>query len=535
MPYKTVRSRARPTDARTLQEARDAWTFGDWEAVLGLLTGIEPKARAARVEAAFLTARAALHAAQPARALAALDAVAAVSDGADEELTSTRLRGTALARLGRIDEAVTHLETAAADAAQRGLTYRAEAGYDLALAYFSAGRLDDAEAALDAHVSPSDGATHARALELFGWIEVRRQRYPIAARHFIDALDALQTLRPEGHRDGMYASLLDGMTSIALDTLDLKLFERVRDDVEAMPWAAPIQARWFAIRRNRALVELLEGNAIVAWRLADEALTRSIAGPQHVAALVMSARIGRAAGDVFTPQRLVQKATDIALVLDWDNATTQERASLLNVIRDAATIDAASAERLMTVYRRLVPAPVAAEMFTIEPRADALEDFARAALARVHGELAETTARLRAAMMIWRTTGARYDEAIVVLSLGEVAAGEETLRRADELTSVVPRSWLRRRFAVLAERARHVQQLSPAEHRVMMAICEGRSTAEIAARFGRSKNTIRNQTRRVYEVMEVRSRSSLVSKCAGLGIIAAGHSSAVLGGALLAL
>ena len=54
----------------------------------------------------------------------------------------------------------------------------------------------------------------------------------------------------------------------------------------------------------------------------------------------------------------------------------------------------------------------------------------------------------------------------------------------------------------------------------MLAICEGRSTAEIAERFGRSKNTIRNQTRRVYEVMDVRTRSALVSKCAAMGIVA---------------
>ncbi len=74
--------------------------------------------------------------------------------------------------------------------------------------------------------------------------------------------------------------------------------------------------------------------------------------------------------------------------------------------------------------------------------------------------------------------------------------------------------------SVLAERARGVEQLSPAEHRVMLAICEGRSTAEIADRFGRSKNTIRNQTRRVYEVMDVRTRSALVSKCATMGIVA---------------
>ncbi|MDB5072279.1 MAG: Bacterial regulatory protein luxR family, partial [Candidatus Eremiobacteraeota bacterium] len=144
----------------------------------------------------------------------------------------------------------------------------------------------------------------------------------------------------------------------------------------------------------------------------------------------------------------------------------------------------------------------------------------RAALARTRGETGEAVARLRHAVAVWRTAGDRYDEAVALLALIEVATDDDSLARADELTRVVPRSWLRRRYAALAERARGVEQLSPAEHRVMLAICEGRSTAEIAERFGRSKNTIRNQTRRVYEVMEVRTRSALVSKCAALGIVA---------------
>ncbi len=50
----------------------------------------------------------------------------------------------------------------------------------------------------------------------------------------------------------------------------------------------------------------------------------------------------------------------------------------------------------------------------------------------------------------------------------------------------------------------------------MSAICEGLSTAQIADQFGRSKNTIRNQTRRIFTVMNVSSRSALVHKCASM-------------------
>src|ERR1700681_4348799 len=176
---------------------------------------------------------------------------------------------------------------------------------ELALAYYAANRLDDAEAALDAHADPEAGIIHARAFELYGWIEVRRERYPIAARHFLDALEVLRTT---SHRDAlMVASLLHGMTGIALDTLDLKLFARVRADVDAMTSSKESQTRWFAIRRDRAFVELLEGNAGEAFEVADETLLASTAGAQRVGALVTMARVVRAAGDTFTPERLVHK------------------------------------------------------------------------------------------------------------------------------------------------------------------------------------------------------------------------------------
>jgi DNA-binding CsgD family transcriptional regulator len=508
----------RPGGRAALRDAREAWFAGDWERALALLAGVELEERGERVEAAFLVARAALRAGRPARALVALDDVAELPEGTDERVTAAMLRGTALVRLGRRDEGTELLERAAADASVAHHAVRAEAGYELALAYFTAQRLDDAEVALDAHADPEADIIHARALELFGWIEVRRERYPIAARHFLDALDAL---RATTHRDAlMHASLLHGMTSIAQRTLDLKLFERVRRDVDALTLAPGLQQRWFEIRRSRAYVELLEGNTAEAWRIADETLFESAAGAQRVGALVTLARVARAAGDAFTPERLVHKAAAISADVDWGATGADDRTALLAVVRDLAELDAPAAEKLLELYRALPPPRPPHDVLELEPRLDALEDLARAALARAHGATAEAVTRLRAAAAVWRSTGDRYDEAIALLALVEIASAEEPLHRADELTRVAPRSWLRRRYAALAERAKGVEQLSPAEHRVMLAICEGRSTAEIAERFGRSKNTIRNQTRRVYEVMDVRTRSALVSKCAALGIIA---------------
>ena len=513
-----ARPKARRSTARTaLRDARDAWFAGDWERAIALLGSAELHERAERVEAAFLLARAALRAGQPARALIALDDAAELADGADERVTAAMLRGTTLVRLGRADEGLPLLERAPADGANAHHAVRAEAGYELALAYYAANRLDEAEAALDAHADPEAGIIHARAFELYGWIEVRRERYPIAARHFLDALEVLRTT---SHHDAlMVASLLHGMTGIALDTLDLKLFARVRADVDTMTSSRESQTRWFAIRRDRAFVELLEGNAGEAFEVAVETLLASTVGAQRVGALVTMARVARAAGDTFTPERLVHKAAANAADVDWGVTGAEDRAALLALIRDVAEIDTATAAALSALYHSL-PAPSApAGFLDVQPRLDALEDVAHAALARGRGDTTEALKRLRSAVAVWRRLGDRFDEAVALLALAEIAPGGESLQRVDELTRVVPRSWLRRRYAALAERARGVEQLSPAERRVMLAICEGHSTAEIAERFGRSKNTIRNQTRRVYEVMDVRTRSALVSKCAAMGII----------------
>ncbi|MEA2786591.1 MAG: Bacterial regulatory protein luxR family [Candidatus Eremiobacteraeota bacterium] len=513
------RPKARRSTARTtLRDARNAWFAGDWERAIALLAGADLQGRGERVEAALLLARAALRAGQPVRALIALDDVAGLAEGADERVTAEMLRGKTLVRLGRGGEGLPLLERAAAGSASAHHAVRAEAGYDLALAYYAANRLDDAEMTLDAYADPGADIVHACALELYGWIEVRRERYPIAARHFFDALEAL---REATHRDAlMVASLLRGMTVIALETLDLKLFARVRADVDAMTWSPELQTSLFAIRCSRAFVELLEGNTPEAWRLADETVFASAAGAQRVAALVTLSRIVRAAGDAFTPERLVRKAAAMAAGTDWGGTGAEDRAALLALIHDAADCDTATAAELFAVYEAL-PAPRAPlDVLEAPRRLDALEHVAAAALARSRGDTGEALRRLRAAVAIWRRLGDHFDETVALLALAEIAPGGESLQRVDELTRVVPRSWLRRRWAALAERARGVEQLSPAEHRVMLAICEGRSTAEIAERFGRSKNTIRNQTRRVYEVMDVRTRSALVSKCAAMGIVA---------------
>ena len=93
-------------------------------------------------------------------------------------------------------------------------------------------------------------------------------------------------------------------------------------------------------------------------------------------------------------------------------------------------------------------------------------------------------------------------------------------RRGRTRAGLPPKSWLsdemHRRETVAAS---GVSKLAPAERRVMLAICEGKTSREIADDFDRSFHTIRNQTLKVYAAMGVRTRTALVAECARLGLI----------------
>lgn len=220
--------------------------------------------------------------------------------------------------------------------------------------------------------------------------------------------------------------------------------------------------------------------------------------------------VSRAAGECFTPHQLSMTAAQEARQVDWNVSDVR---ILLAVVREVALVDAAVARELLALYEPSRPCTDSSE-----EELHALACLTHAAVVGREERLADQASALRKALELSRASGNQYAEAAALVALLAVDPDERLLDRADELTRLAPQSWLRKRYEALAEHVRGPAQLSPAERRVMDAICEGRSTAEIAEQFGRSKNTIRNQTRRVYEIIGVRTRSALVSKWAMLSL-----------------
>jgi DNA-binding CsgD family transcriptional regulator len=506
-------------DAHVLADAQAAAERGDWERVVTLLADVAPADADQRIAAAFLGARAALHADAPARALDALDGLADAITRPDDVVTATMLRGAAHVTLGRVDAGLALLDQAAAGAVG---DRRHEALLELARGLWRTERVGDVAVALDAILSANAvGAAPAgilaRTYELYGRLELRRYRRPIAARHFRDALDALAWAPlPELP---LRAGLLHAVLAIAIDTLDLRLLEQVRAALHALDWSpVALHARRRAVLPLLALGDLLLGDLQAAWEIGYALRAESAPGLQRIVADLTAAQVSRAGGDRWVPGHLLRRAAAAAADVSWSDTGVAGARALFTLVAELAPGDPDTARALLAIADAFpYPATVTGEDDSdLVP----LEYLARAAVEGAAGNGEAQVEHLHRAIARWHEVGNVYGELRASLTLAQLTGDRRALERASELTDLVPRSWLHRQCAGLAQRAQSVAMLSPAEQRVLWALIEGLSTEQIAVNFNRSKNTIRNQTRNVFEAMGVRTRSALVARCAALGLIA---------------
>ncbi|HEY0615336.1 MAG TPA: helix-turn-helix transcriptional regulator [Candidatus Elarobacter sp.] len=425
----------------------------------------------------------------------------------------TWLRAAFDARHGDRQRAATELRALLAAAAS---PLREELAYHLAVALWGARDLDGAEAVVARHVDAAAGFARASLQQMTGWIEIERERYALAGRHFADALDSLDAW---GQRDEWArARTMHALSGIAVETLDVRALQHFA----AVPDRAGAEASesLFFTLQNIAWLKMLDGDEPGA--LADLERARAIAPSARLIAVaeVNRASYFRICGDAGAARIYLQLAGDALRGRRWADASADERMALLEYALEAYQLEPATAGPTLARYlsgaRKRRNGPGSER----DRRAQATELTARGALEASRKRAREAGHVLREALDLWTSMGFRYREAVTALLLDDVAPGEGARDAARRATASAPKSWLRRdveRRSV--RRSSGYQALSPAERRVMLAICEGKTSKQIAADFGRSFHTIRNQTLKVYSTMGVRTRSALVAECARLGLL----------------
>jgi DNA-binding CsgD family transcriptional regulator/tetratricopeptide (TPR) repeat protein len=399
---------------------------------------------------------------------------------------------------------------------------RCEAAFHLAVLLWSELRFDEAESVVRTHLPNTRGLARARLEQVLGWVEVGRERFSMAARHFERALS---TYTKAGERDERFhGRLLQAVSIAALETIDLDLLPSV--DVEPpVDLGRDAREPWFHAMQNRGWLLMLAGrqsdalNGFLAARvLATSPATASVAE-------VNLASFYRILGAPAAAREHLHLARRHLRAQQWSRADTDERMTLLEYALEAQKLEPTSAGETLTRYlsssrRRRGDLPLENDR-----RVAAIEAMARGSLEAIHERRSGALAAFGKALEIWSQLGYRYREAVTALLLHEVVGDEKYLAIAARALAAAPQSWL---SAEVEQRKStsgpRLSEMPPAERRVMLAICEGKTSREIAQEFGRSFHTIRNQTLKVYATMHVRTRTALVAECAKLGLIAGSRS-----------
>jgi DNA-binding CsgD family transcriptional regulator len=459
---------------------------------------------------AELAARSAIRTGDAATLDAALAALPPKADGDPRQW----IRAAFEARHRESTDRVVHALRDAAGAARGGA--RAEIAYHLAVALWERRELDAAEAVVLAHADGATGFGLALLQQMLGWIEVSRERYIFAGRHFIDALTTLDTARE--HDEWARSRIMHALAVIAVETLDLRALGMltVRETAVGEEAKEPL----FHVLRNVGWLRMLDGDESGALVELDRARAMAPTPSLIAVAEVNRAAYFRIRGELGAARAYLQLAGEALRGQRWADAGADERMTLLEYALEGYALEPASAGPTLARYLSGARKRRAAPAFEHDRREQAVELTARGVLEAHHKRTTEAVRLLREALDVWAKIGYRYRETLAALLLHDVLPREEFRDAARRATAGVPRSWLRREIDRRGARIESgYAALSPAERRVMLAICEGKTSKQIAADFGRSFHTIRNQTLKVYATMGVRTRAGLVAECARLGLL----------------
>ena len=506
-----------PRRGAELDEARAAWDAGEYERLIRVLTSARFERREDRVASAVMRARALLAVGRPEAVGDTFEAVRKDIKGAEETVLVQMLTGSALTRIDRRDKGETMLEEAAALAARSAPAIAPEVAYYRALSRWGAHQLAEAEEIVERALPQATDVVRSRLLQLLGWIDIRRENYGAAAHEFTAALDELDKAKRADVKGR--ASILHALGGIAAETIDLRLGRLVRREYEANTWSEDTRIERFQVLEQLSWLSLLSGDVARAWDERQFALTLTIDTSYHAIALIFVAQASGIVGDRFSEMRSLDLAGALLLRGDQVALDIERRIALLTFAANAREPQLETARQLLTLYDRSRPRRT--EMLALEGdrRVDASEEFARGRVAMLGGESKQGVLHLEHSLDLWTRLNYRMRIALTANELRLATGDRRYANVALDALRNAPDAWLRPALEPRAAEADPLAQLTPAERRVLAALCKGKKSREIADEFGRSFNTINNHTRGVFAAFGVRSRAALVAECARLGIL----------------
>ncbi len=502
-----------PEHARTASaapaflNARAAWEAGDVE---GCLAACSAPCGDARVE--LLRARALLRLRQVPAALVALHARPGPT-GTKLTAEHAMLVGTALVLSGDHPDGVATLRSAMSDETADPET-RAEARLGVALAAFHAADYEGASQLLEG-IAPEDDVVFVRALELRGWIHKRSGALTAALETFRAALDVLRGCRVFDRF--VEANLVMVIGNLAVELLDFDAWVEIGRRAQHVRWEAPgVGFYRFWNELNRSMADELDGRPRDALLAARAAAEHAPSPALRVFAHCRQAAVLFAYGELLGYEDRTTAIRAELATLDLDALHEFEEINVCSVVAETLALigDVRGADDAVRRIAHLGPEQRA--LLDDEPVKRAYMTYVEAVVADARGESFVARHRYRSAFRAFLDLGMTRRALLAALRIADFDGDPAAAAYVDQQVPRLPHgSWIREhaaRASVWRTDAAFAR-LTRAEREVLTLLYEGLSTAEIAARRGRSSQTIRNTVSTLFKTFGVDTRQALIKEC----------------------
>jgi tetratricopeptide (TPR) repeat protein len=528
-------SKGDQSEQNTVEAARDLWFRADFNACLAMLDRIGNLDGPQRSEALLLRARSLYRQRHFIEVTAYLAPLLSTFTHVDEACTARMLHAAALARSGAVDRGLTLLQevSASADGLHAHKAIRAEIAHSRALVHWLKREPDIAERyALEAEAAGAD-VISVRATQLRAFVAVTQRRYEDALALFRRALEAYRSCR---ERDTDLAEV------IVLEIANLEhmlLSARIRGTHD-VPSGRNFQAS-SELQPSSTSASRVQTAACDAWLYAHDGdranafrmmrLAEQLAPNEHwhVWSLAGRATLSHAFGNLDDAREHAAEAAELAKRLDWDAPQGEERIALLLLAQALAPFDGSATMQLLRHYDGLHSPLSANEVFSDDPRRDALESHVRGLASRAGGRSNEARKHFESAYRTYSDCGSLWRSVLALLELDStpVPAGPRRDYYLETAALLIrenfPRSFLVRRLGrwMRAYDDPVVSGLTPAPRDILRRLLDGWVPKDIAASKGLAEGTVRNHVADLEAAFGVHSIQELLVACYQRGLGAA--------------
>jgi len=512
----------RESFAVSYASAEQAWFDGQYRTAIDVLRAANTVTKLQSVDRSLLMARALLRIGESREALSFAHAAVGGPCGADRKATALMLQGAALTKLGLFNDAAEKLKDGRSVKAVHRTIVAENSLQTALLAYVQRTPTDERwlvecrSWAVNA-VAKAQDIVLARAQELLGFVNVAEEKYGDALKSF---RQALATLAASQHRDQLLeANIVHVLTSLSFERLEVQALEPSLLSLSRLQWNEDISKSQFQVLQNVGWLALVAGEPELAWGHLMSARDAAAGDAAYtIMSLVNLASLHRYVNDHAASCWFLKSASRMISEVEWTSLDADHRAAFVEWVTEAARQGVPVSMATIDAFEDLPQSGGDKSFARGDRRFQALQLTARG-LAFRERNVPRALKMLRRALDIWLEVGYRFRATTTALDLYRLTDDVQYLKVAQGETRSIRRGWLHDQVMDEIRKAnRGFADLSSAERRVLDQMLAGKSAATIARNSARAEQTIKNQTRAIFEKLGVKTRAELFALCARFDI-----------------